>query len=109
MIEAVPEPTKSMIILIVFASMRPGEVLALRWKDILRDRIVVDERVYDDEFDDVKTEAGKREVPYDKHGVILGAVQRCGPATRNSVSPTTLCLPTALATHLIVTTCFIVT
>ncbi len=76
MIEAVKEPTKSMITLIVFASMRPGEVLALRWKDILRDRIVVDERVYDNEFDDVKTDAGKREVPYDRHGVILGAVQR---------------------------------
>jgi integrase len=76
MIEAVVEPTKSMILLIVFASMRPGEVLALRWKDILRDRIVVDERVYDNEFDDVKTAAGKREVPYDKHGVILGAVRQ---------------------------------
>ena len=75
MIEALVEPTKSMIILIVFASMRPGEVLALRWKDILRDRIVVDERVYDNEFDDVKTDAGKREVPHDKHGVILGAIQ----------------------------------
>jgi integrase len=76
MIEAAQEPTKSMIMLIVFASMRPGEALALRWKDILRDRIVVDERVYDNEFDDVKTEAGKREVPFDKHGVILAAVQR---------------------------------
>jgi len=76
MIEAVKEPTKSMIMLIVFASMRPGEALALRWKDMLPDRIIVDERVYDDEFDDVKTEAGKREVPFDKHGVILGAIQR---------------------------------
>ena len=76
MIEAVKEPTKSMIMLIVFASMRPGEALALRWKDILPDRIIVDERVYDDEFDEVKTEAGKREVPFDKHGVILGAIQR---------------------------------
>ena len=47
--------------------MRRGEVLALRWKDILRDRIVVDERVYDNEFDEVKTAAGKREVPYDKY------------------------------------------
>jgi len=65
-----------MITLIVFASMRPGEVLALRWKDILPDRIVVDERVYDDEFDEVKTEAGKREVPFDRHGVILSAIQR---------------------------------
>jgi integrase len=76
MIETVPEPTKSMITLIVFASMRPGEVLALRWKDLLRDRIVVDERVYDDEFDEVKTEAGNRELPFDRHGVILGALQR---------------------------------
>jgi integrase len=75
-IETVKEPTKSMIMLIVFASMRPGEVLALRWKDILRDRIVVDERIYDNEFDDVKTDAGKREVPFDKHCVILGAVQQ---------------------------------
>jgi integrase len=75
MIEAVAEPTRSMIIFIVFASMRPGEVLALRWKDMLRDRIVVDERVYDNEFDDVKTDAGQREVPYDKHGVILRAVR----------------------------------
>lgn len=56
--------------------MRPGEVLALRWKDILCDRIVVNERVYDNEFDEVKTAAGKREVPYDKHGVILGAIRQ---------------------------------
>ena len=76
MIEGVKETTKSMITLIVFASMRPGEALALRSRDILRDRIVVDERVYDDEFDDVKTDAGKREVPFDKHGVILAAIRR---------------------------------
>jgi integrase len=75
-IEAVKEPTKSIIILIVFASMRIGEVLALRWKDVLRDRIVVDERLYDGEFDDVKTQAGDREVPFDRSGVILAAVQR---------------------------------
>lgn len=75
-IEAVKEPTKSMLVLIVFASMRPGEVLALRWEDILRDRIIVDERVYDDEFDEVKTSAGDREVPFDRHGVILAAIQR---------------------------------
>jgi integrase len=75
-IRAVTEPTKSMIILIVFASMRIGEVLALRWKDVLRDRIVVDERLYDDEFDEVKTQAGKREVPFDRYGVILAALQR---------------------------------
>jgi integrase len=87
MIEAVKEPTKSMIMLIVFASMRPGEALALWWKDILRDRIVVDERVYDDEFDDVKTEAGKREVPFDKHGVILAAIQRMWASNKKFRKP----------------------
>jgi len=61
--------------MMVFASMRVGEVLALRWSDCLPDRILVDERVYDDEFDDVKTDAGNREVPLDRHGVILGALQ----------------------------------
>jgi integrase len=76
MIEAVREPTRSMLMLIVFASMRPGEVLALRWKDILSDRIIVDERVYDDEFDEVKTDAGEREVPFDRYGFILNALKR---------------------------------
>jgi len=74
-LNVVPEPTRSVLVLIVFASMRIGEVLALRWKDILPDRIVVDERVYDDEFDSVKTEAGEREVPLERHGVILKALQ----------------------------------
>jgi len=36
----------------------------------------VDERIYDNEFDEVKTEAGKREVPFDKRGVILAAIKR---------------------------------
>jgi integrase len=87
MIEAVKEPTKSMMILIVFASMRPGEILALRWKDILRDRIVVDERVYDNEFDDVKTEAGKREVPFDRRGVILAAIKRMWASNKKFRGP----------------------
>lgn len=75
-LETVSEPTKSLLILMVFASMRVGEVLALRWENVLRDRIIVDERVYDDEFDEVKTDAGNRELPFDRHGVILAALQR---------------------------------
>ena len=86
-LEEVREPTKSMLIQIVFASMRPGEVLALRWKDILRDRIVVDERVYDDEFDDVKTNAGEREVPFDQHGVILAALKRMWASNKKFRKP----------------------
>jgi hypothetical protein len=35
-LESVQEPTRSLLVLIVFASMRPGESLALRRKDVLR-------------------------------------------------------------------------
>jgi integrase len=86
-LETVKEPTKSLLVLMVFASLRPGEALALRWKDVLRDRIVVDERVYDGEFDEVKTEAGEREVPFDKHGVILGAFKRMWESNRKFRRP----------------------
>ena len=73
-IERLPEPTKTIVILIVFASMRVGEALALRWNDILSDRIVIDERLYDDDLDDPKTLHGNREVPFDQQGVIKAAL-----------------------------------
>jgi integrase len=75
MLEILPEPTRSMVTLIVFGSMRPGEVLALRWKRISRDRISIVERVYDGEFDDVKTDADEREIPLDSTGLIEAALR----------------------------------
>ena len=63
-LDSVKEPTRSLLVLMVLASMRPGEVLALRWKDVLPDRIVVDERVYDNEFDEVNT---KQEIERSPH------------------------------------------
>ncbi len=74
-IRIVQEPTRSLLMLVVLASMRVGEALALRWNDVLPDRLIIDERVYEHVFDDAKTQAGKREVPFDRHGVILGALQ----------------------------------
>lgn len=73
MLETLPEPTRSIVTLIVFGSMRVGEVLALRWKRVLPDRISIVERVYDGEFDDVKTDAGERDVPFDNAGAIVSA------------------------------------
>ena len=43
MIGHLQEPTETIVILIVFASMRIG--VALRWNDILSDRILIDERL----------------------------------------------------------------
>lgn len=54
-----------------------GEVLGLRWKSVLEDRLAIVERVYDGTFDDVKTEAGNREVPFDQRGVLVQALERC--------------------------------
>ncbi|MFP5230161.1 MAG: tyrosine-type recombinase/integrase [Acidobacteriota bacterium] len=75
MLDALPEPTRSIVVLIVFGSMRVGEVLALRWNRVAHDRISIIERVYDGEFDDVKTDAGEREVPLDSAGMIAAALR----------------------------------
>jgi len=50
LIELLPEPTKTVVMLIVFGSFRTGEVLALRWRHIEANRITVEERVYEGEF-----------------------------------------------------------
>jgi integrase len=76
------EPSKSIVTLIVFASLRVGEVLALRWKRVSEDRLVIEERVYDGEFDDVTTDAGHREVPFDERGVIRRTLERCREVAR---------------------------
>jgi hypothetical protein len=57
-----------------FASMRPVEVLALRWNDVLRDRYgrtCLRRRVprSDDEFDKLKTGAGNREMPFGRNSI----------------------------------------
>jgi hypothetical protein len=64
------------VILIVFASLCVGEILSLRWKRVAADRISGVERVYAGEFDDVRAEAGERDVPFDKLGMIATALRR---------------------------------
>ncbi len=76
MINTLPEPARSIVTLIVFASMRVGEALALRWNDIRNDRIVIDERLYEDDLDEPKTNSGNREVPFDRQGILQEAVTR---------------------------------
>ena len=66
-----------------FASMRVGEALALRWNDILGDRIIIDERLYDGDLDDPKTLHGSREVPFDEQGIIKAALTRIWNKTKH--------------------------
>jgi integrase len=78
-----PEPTKTIVTLIVFGSMRVGEALALRWNDIFEDRIVIDERLYDGDLDDPKTLRGNREIPFDLQGILRAAVSRIWAASKH--------------------------
>ena len=58
----------------VAGSLRIGEVAALRWERIHPDRIEVVERFYEGEFDDNKTDAGRRSVPLDSFGILRGVL-----------------------------------
>jgi len=69
-IDALPEPTKSIITLMVVGSLRIGEVTALGWERIQPDGIEIVERFYEGEFDDTKTDAGRRSIPLDFHGIL---------------------------------------
>jgi integrase len=74
-IDALPEPTRSIITVIVVGSLRIGEVAALRWERIHSDRIDVVERFYEGEFDDTKTDAGRRSVPLDSFGILRSVLE----------------------------------
>ena len=82
-IEALPEPTKSIVTLIVVGSLRIGEVAALRWERIHPDRIDVVERFYEGEFDDTKTDAGRRSIPFDSFGILRGVFDAMWQRSRN--------------------------
>jgi integrase len=73
-IEGLREPTKSIVTLMVVGSLRVGEIAALRWERIRPDRIEIVERFYEGEFDDTKTDAGRRSVPLDSHGILRGVL-----------------------------------
>jgi len=75
-IDALPEPTKSIVTLMIVGSLRIGEVTALRWGRIHPDRIEVVERFYEGEFDDTKTDAGRRSIPLDSFGILRGSSRR---------------------------------
>ena len=59
-----PKP-RMMVVLALTTGMRRGELLALRWRSLDEENgcLMVNEAVYDDQFDTPKTKAGMRVVP----------------------------------------------
>jgi integrase len=85
LLEALPEPSRSLAWLLTFTGLRIGELLALRWRDVDLDAgfIRVRQSVYEGHFDDPKTKRSRRTVPLGTQGAqILTArkpVAACDP------------------------------
>src|SRR5258708_2467662 len=52
------------------ARCRSERLQRFRWERIHPDRIEIVERFYQGEFDDTKTDAGRRSIPLDSHGIL---------------------------------------
>lgn len=65
LIHGLPEPSRTIVSVLVRTGLRIGELLALRWKDVdFRSRqIHVERTVYEGKFDEPKTTSSRRSVP----------------------------------------------
>jgi integrase len=83
LIAALPEPSRSLAVLLVCTGLRVGEALALRWGDVDLDRRVlrVTRNVYDGHFDEPKSQRSRRSVPLGAMSIeVLSALK---PAETN--------------------------
>lgn len=71
LLEELPEPSRSIALLLASTGLRIGELLALRWRDVDLEaqRLQVRQSVYEGVFDDPKTRSSKRTVPIGKRGI----------------------------------------
>ena len=78
LLEKLPEPSRSLVWLLVLTGLRIGELLALRWQDIdLKAAFLrVSRTLYEGRFDEPKTRSSIRTVPLSAKGVeILASVR----------------------------------
>jgi len=82
LLEKLPEPSRSLVWLLVLTGLRIGELLALRWQDIdLQAGLLrVGRTLYEGHFDETKTRFSNRIVPLSPKGVeILASVRPGAP------------------------------
>lgn len=68
-----PEPSKSLVWLLVLTGLRIGELLALRWQDVDLEAGVLRVRrtLYEGHFDEPKTKSSSRTVPLAAEGIAI--------------------------------------
>ena len=65
LLAALPEPSRSLVFLLILTGLRVGELLALHWRnvDLQAALLRIEETVYDGHFDEPKSRRGMRLVP----------------------------------------------
>ncbi|MFY9561303.1 MAG: tyrosine-type recombinase/integrase [Terriglobales bacterium] len=83
LLDALPEPSRSLGWLLVLTGLRIGELLALRWQnvDLEQGTLRVTQTVYDGHFDVPKTQRSQRSVPLAAKAVQILAARK--PAAMN--------------------------
>ena len=82
LLEKLPEPSGSLVWLLILTGLRIGELLALRWQDVdLQTGFLrVSRTLYEGHFDEPKTRSSNRTVPLSAKGVeILASVRPEAP------------------------------
>jgi integrase len=65
LLNSLPDPCRTLVVIAVLTGLRIGELLALRWKhlDFVHDAIHVRETVHEGQFGSPKTKSSRRDVP----------------------------------------------
>jgi len=82
LLEKLPEPSGSLVWLLILTGLRIGELLALRWQDVDLETgfLRVSRTLYEGHFDEPKTRSSNRTVPLSAKGVeILASVRAEAP------------------------------
>jgi len=97
LLEKLPEPSKSLVWLLVLTGLRIGELLALRWQDVdlIAGLLKVRRTLYEGHFDEPKTRSSARVVPLSSRGLLILSRFKAGPD-----APDTLIFRTSQGTPL---------